>query len=172
MDAAKNPMQRLRSFNKCIRALSPIPYLAKAWDYSVRSMSGCVGLVEYADYAGFVAAHSVAMPVPISHSFNSSSLGDHDSSYRELIRAASQRERATTPRAKLSDHQPFPRSYSTPLGYRSLEVERIEEDSPCYFSESFHKTHFDEDIRFQRSRSCSSSVKNLNLHGKRNINAV
>lgn len=166
---AKNAMRRLKSFNKRIRALSPIPYIAKAWEYSVRSMTDCVGV---ADYAGLVTAHGVAMTLPMSHSFNSSSFGDHDNNYRELIRAASQRERATTTRAKLSDHQPIPRSFSTPLGYRCHDVDRIEEDSPCYFTESFRKTHVDEDLWFQRSRSCSSTVQNLHLHGSRNVNVL
>lgn len=166
---AKNPRQRLRSFNKRIRALSPIPYLARAWVYSVRSMTDCVGM---ADYAGIVAAPGVAMAVPMSHSFSSSSFRDHDINYRDLLRASSQRERATPTITKLSDHQPFPRSFSTPLGHRCHDVERIEEDSPCYFTESFRKTHVEEDLRFPRSRSCSSTAQNLNLHGRRNVHVV
>lgn len=166
---AKKPKKRLKSFNKRIRALSPIPYLTRAWVYSVRSMTDCVGMAEY---ASFVAAPGVAMAVPMSHSFSSSSFRDRDINYRDLMRAASQRERATPTRSKLYDHQPFPRSFSTPLGHRCLDAERIEEDSPCYFSESFRKTHVEEDLRFPRSRSCSSTAQNLNLHGRREVNVV
>jgi hypothetical protein len=99
---------------------------------------------------------------------NSSSLRDDDRDYRELVRAASQRVRTTQIRiTKLSDHQPFNRSLSTYTENRNRQqnsVGRIDEESPCYFSGSFKKT-VDEDLRFPRSRSCSS-VENLNLEKK------
>jgi len=166
----KSRLQRLRAFYRGIRALSLISLLARARDYSLRSMTGCSGLASYVD---IVAAPGVAVAVPMSHS---SSYRDHDNNYRELIRAASQRERApTTPtrRTALSDDQPLPRSFSTPTGHyqqqQQLGVGRIDEESPCYFSASFKKAA-DEDL-FLRSRSCSA-VQNMNLQGRRNANAV
>nr|ABK23333.1 unknown [Picea sitchensis] len=162
---AKSRRRPLGAFYKCIRALSPIPYLIRARDYYVRGITQCAGM---GSYVGIAGAPGATMALPQSFIFNSSSLRGHDDDYRELIRAASQRGRATT--TKLSDHQPFPRSFSTSTDHRrrqQIVVGRIDEDSPCYFSGSFRKT-VDEDLRFPRSRSCSS-VANLNPHERKKI---
>lgn len=162
---AKNRKKLLGAFHKCIRVLSPFPYLARARDCYVRGITHCAGMGSYVGVAG---APGATMALPHSFILNSSSLRDHDDDYRELIRAASQRGRATTTR--LSDNQPFPRSFSTSTdrGRRrrhSIGVGRIDEESPCYFSGSFRKTA-DEDLRFPRSRSCSS-VEKLNPYERK-----
>lgn len=162
----KSRRRPLEAFYKCIRAISPIPYLARARDYYIRGMTQCAGMGSYVGVAG---APGATIALPQSFTFNSSSLMDHDDDYRELIRAASQKGRATT--TKLSLHQPLPRSFSTSTDHRrrrqQIGVGRIDEESPCYFSGSFKKS-VDEDLRFPRSRSCSS-VQNLKPHESKRI---
>jgi len=166
---AKSLRQRLRSFSKRFRALPVFSCLSKAWDNTVESATTWAGM---ADYAGIMAAPGVAMAVPMSHSLSSTSFRDYDYNYSELMRSISRRETAATPRTRtpLSDHDPLPRSFSTPIGPHSFDVGRIEEDSPCYFPDSFGNTPLDKNLEFQRSRSCSTSnVHSLNLYGRRNV---
>lgn len=165
---AKSWLQRLRAVYKSISALSPIPYLARTRDYIARNMIDCTEMV---GYGGMVAVSGLAMALPVTFTSHSWSLRDHENDYRELMRAASQRERATTMITELSNHQAFPRSFNPRLDHRRLDVKRIDEESPCYLSGSFEKT-VAEDLRFPWSRSFSSSGHNLNLLGRWNVNAV
>lgn len=158
---AKSKARPMRSFYKCIKALSPIPYLTRARDFYVRNITQCAG---NSSYVGIAGAPGATMVLPKSFSANSSSGREDNDDYSELVRAASQRGRPTPIRiTKLSDHQPFPRSFSTSMAtdYRhrshQLDVGKIDEESPCYFSGSFRKT-VDEDLRYPRSRSCSSTT--------------
>lgn len=167
---AKGKPRPMRSFYKYIKALSPIPYLTRARDFYVRSITQCAG---NSSYVGIAGAPGATMVLPKSFSVNSSSGREDDDDYRELVRAASQRGRPTPIRiTTLSDHQPFPRSFSTSMAtdhrHRShqLDVGKIDEESPCYFSGSFRKT-VDEDLRYPRSRSCSSTVQNSNPHERK-----
>lgn len=153
MDAIKKGKPN-KTFYKFMRALSPIPYLAKARDCYVATMNKCAGM---GNYAGIVGAPGAIMAVPFSFASNSSSLRDQDDDYRELMNAASQKERATTTvPPKLSDRELSPRSLGSPTDHshlhKPLGVGRIDEECPCYFSGSFKKTT-DKDI-FPRTQSC------------------
>nr|ABK25971.1 unknown [Picea sitchensis] len=168
---AKGKARPKGSFYKCIKALSPIPFLTRARDFYVRKITQCAG---NSSYVGIAGAPGATMTLPKSFSSSSAYRREGDDDYSELVRAASQRERPTPIKiTKLMDHQPFPRSFSasTATDHHNrnlqLDVERIDEDSPCYFSGSFRKS-VDEDLRFPRSRSCST-VQTLKPHERKNI---
>lgn len=155
---AKGKARQPRTFSKYIKALSPIPYLTRARDFYVRKITQCAG---NSSYVGIAGAPGASMTLPKSFSTSSAGRVDDDD-YRELIRAASQRERPTPIKiTKLMDHQPFPRSFSASTAAdhnrrnHQLDVGRIDEDSPCYFSGSFRK-NVEEDAQFPRSRSYST----------------
>lgn len=160
------------TFSRCIKALSPIPYLTRARDFYVRKITQCAG---NSSYVGIAGAPGANMTLPKSFSTSSSYGRVDDDDYRELIRAASQRERPTPIKiTKLMDHNPFPRSFSASTAtdhhrrtHHQLDVGRIDEDSPCYFSGSFRKD-VEEEVQFPRSRSYST-VQTSKPNERKNI---
>eukprot|EP01018_Ginkgo_biloba_P007078 Gb_09836 [translate_table: standard] len=139
--------KRFGAVYRCIKALSPLPYLVRARNYYVRSMTECAGR---ANYSGIAAGpYGGGMNLPKSFSTNSARERDEDE-MGELIRAASQRSRSMKSDSNASS-EAFPRSFST------ATVGRIDEDSPCYFPGSFRKTVNESDLLYGRSRSYSSA---------------
>ncbi|GLJ28384.1 hypothetical protein SUGI_0558610 [Cryptomeria japonica] len=170
MEAAKkvpaaevSEKQRGKSFYRRLKALSPIPYLAKARDYYVRSLTECAGR---ANYSGLAAGGpGVAMPASLPKSFSTSS-SRNEEEFRELVRAASQRSNPYLSRSSSAQQQqdPFPRSFSSASTPPS--VGRIDEDSPAYFPGSFKTSIPEADPRFPRSHSYSTAQ---NFHVRRGI---
>ncbi|GLJ28388.1 hypothetical protein SUGI_0558690 [Cryptomeria japonica] len=130
-------MPRFRSLYRRIKAFSPIPYLVKARDFYMRSISECAGR---ANYSGL----GVSMAAP-PKSFSSSTVRNDDE-FAELVRAASQTSKSS-PGAQGSE---IPRSFSTNA---APCVGRIDEESPCYFGGSFRKNVVQSDLRYPRNRS-------------------
>lgn len=170
---AKGRRQRLRGrLYKSMRLLSPIAFLVRARNYYVRSMGQCAGMSSYT--GDVMASPGMGLGVPRSFSANSS-----DDDIREIIRAASQRERAaamTRTRTRTTENSPsFPRSFSTPTDQSrpyQLGVGSIDEESPCYFPASFRKSA-DEDL-FPRSRSYNivESIQISNFQARKNVKAM
>ncbi|GLJ28391.1 hypothetical protein SUGI_0558720 [Cryptomeria japonica] len=134
---------RFRSLYVKIKAFSPIPYLLKALDFYVRSMSQCAGR---ANYKGLAAGGFGVSAIALPRSFTISSL-TNDDEFADLVRAASQRS-ISSPAAQGRK--------KIPIRFRTNDapsVGRIDEDSPCYFPGSFRKTGVQADLRYPRTRS-------------------
>ncbi|GLJ28385.1 hypothetical protein SUGI_0558620 [Cryptomeria japonica] len=150
--------QRRKSFYRRLKALSPIPYLVKVRDYYVKSFTECAGRSN-----GLPPKGPGVASLPKSFS-TSSSRNDED--FMELVRAASQRSHPHLSRSSSAQQEQdhFPRSFSS--ASTAPSVERIDEDSPAYFSGSFKKTFPEADLRFPRSHSYSTAQ---NFHVRRRI---
>ncbi|GLJ28389.1 hypothetical protein SUGI_0558700 [Cryptomeria japonica] len=129
-------MGRLRSLYRRIKALSPLPYLVKALDFYVRSVSECAGR---SNYSGLAAGGLGVSTISVPNSFTTSSLTkDHDE-FAELVRAALQRSKSS----------PGGQGKEIPTPC----VGRIDEESPCYFGGSFRTNTTQSDLRYPRTRS-------------------
>ncbi|GLJ28386.1 hypothetical protein SUGI_0558650 [Cryptomeria japonica] len=134
---------RTASFYRVIKVFSPLPYLAKARDFYIRSMTQCAGR---ANYSGLAAGALGVSTITLPKSFSTSSL-TYDDEFGELVRAASQSNKSSP----VAQEKEIPRSFST---NGAPSVGRIDEDSPCYFGGSFRKNAAQPDLRYPRARSC------------------
>ncbi|XP_059068237.1 uncharacterized protein LOC131858804 [Cryptomeria japonica] len=111
---------RFRSPYIKIKAFSPIPYLLKALDFYVRSVSQCAGR---ANYKGLAGGGFGVPAIVLPKSFTVTSTLTNDDEFSDLVRAASQR----------SISSPAAQGKEIPIRFRTNDapsVGRIDEDSP------------------------------------------
>ncbi|GLJ28421.1 hypothetical protein SUGI_0559240 [Cryptomeria japonica] len=135
----------VKSLCREIKSFSPIPYLAKARDFYMRSISECAGRAS----SSGLGVSMVGLP----KSFSNSSLRNDDE-FAELVRAASQRSKSSP----VAQQKAIPKRFST---NGAPSVGRIDEDSPCYFGGSFRKNASQPDLHYPRTRRCNPGRTSL-----------
>ncbi|XP_059631159.1 uncharacterized protein LOC132274031 [Cornus florida] len=149
--------------NKFMRFITiPIRVLSKAKDFYVRSLTDCAEKVSYGNMMGGPAAQVSSLPK--SFSVNSSRSNDSDD-LRELNRASSTKsmgDRVDMDNKYMQRQMRQPTKTSSTVVPRSCSVGmgRIDEDSPCDFSEDY-SFGVKANLMYPRSRSHAVSIRSV-----------